>query len=368
MTKKSDYENIIESFSDGLIYAGLDRRVEVFNQNAERITELSRERVLGEDAKEAFKRNSFLSDALEKTLNEDKLFVEAEFILQRHISQPIPISISTSQVFDVEGRLCGAAAIVKDVSLKKSFEDESLRKERLAYIGTFAANLAHEVRNPLGGIKGAAQLLSKKLKVTPFSKGGLGGIKEKALEEYTGIIIRETERLNSIVNDMLNFTRQGSLRKKPFNLHKLLDRVIGLIEDKGFLISREYDPSLPEITGDEDQLSQVFLNLLKNAKEAVAGKKGSVVVTTRMATDFRLMEDGTKEAKFVEAWVEDNGCGIKTSDMERIFTPFFTTKRGGSGLGLGISYRIIKEHNGFLKMESETEKFTRARVFLPIGE
>ena len=355
MAKKPDYENIIESFSDGLIYAGLDGRIEVFNQSAERITELSRERVLGEDAKEAFKRNPFLAEALEKTLNEDKLFVEREFILQRHISQPIPVSVSTSQVFDVEGRLCGAAAVIKDVSLKKSFEDESLRKERLAYLGTFAANLAHEVRNPLGGIKGAAQLLSKKLK-------------DKTLEEYTGIIIRETERLNSIVNDMLNFTRQGSLRKKPFNLHKLLDRVIGLIEDQGFLIAREYDPSLPEITGDEDQLSQVFLNLLKNAKEAVAGKKGTVVVTTRMATDFRIVEEGAKEAKFVEAWVEDSGCGIKPSDMERIFTPFFTTKKGGSGLGLGISYRIIKEHGGFLKMESETEKFTRARVFLPIGD
>jgi two-component system nitrogen regulation sensor histidine kinase GlnL len=351
------YENIIENLGEGVICVDPSMAVIVFNQSAERMTGLSRAQVLEKPIGKVFTRDLWLVEILEKTVKEQKLFSEYEERLHRRLSEPLPVGVTTSQVFDIEGNITGAVALIKDLSGIMSLETESLRKERLAYIGTFAMNLAHEVKNPLGGIRGAAQLLSKK-------------IKAEGLADYTDVIIRAVDRLDIIVKEMLDFARPGKIEKRGLNIHKVLDEVVLLLTEghKGPTLVKEYDPSLPPVLGDEDKLTQVLLNLIKNAREAVGEKEGEVRLITRMVTDFHLVEEGSKEAKLATVEIRDTGCGIPPENLEKVFTPFFTTKPGGSGLGMAISYRIIKEHGGFLTIDSKPGEGTRVDVYLPTAE
>ncbi|MBI5234198.1 MAG: PAS domain-containing sensor histidine kinase, partial [Deltaproteobacteria bacterium] len=306
---------------------------------------------LGATLDSIFKKDPWLVLLAQKTINEARCFTSHEARIARRFGSTVDVAVTTREIFDEKGEKGGALILIKDLSGIKSIEAESFRKERLAYIGAFAANLAHEVRNPLGGIRGAAQLLSRRLK-------------EPCLKEYTDIIIKETERLESIVREMLDFTKSARLKKKPLNIHMVLDKVSLLLlkGDKHTSLIKEYDPSLPLVAGDEDRLSQVFLNLVKNAKEAAGG---AIWLVTRMVTDFHLIEKGERGLKLVTIEVRDNGPGIPAENKERIFTPFFTTKKGGSGLGMAISYRIVKEHGGFFRVESEPGKGTSMFVYLP---
>jgi two-component system nitrogen regulation sensor histidine kinase GlnL len=160
------------------------------------------------------------------------------------------------------------------------------------------------------------------------------------------------------------------MKKRRLNIHKVLDEVVLLLTKghKGPTFVKEYDPSLPPVLGDEDKLTQVLLNLIKNAREAIGEKEGEVRVITRMVTDFHLVDEGSKEAKLAAVEIRDTGCGIPQENLEKVFTPFFTTKPGGSGLGMAISYRIIKEHGGFLTIDSKPGGGTRVDVYLPTAE
>ena len=140
-----------------------------------------------------------------------------------------------------------------------------------------------------------------------------------------------------------------------------------MTHEKSLHIIKVYDPSLPQVLGDKEHLIKVFLNLIKNSIEAV-DKNGEIMVNTKMLTDFHLVEEGYKGGKMASVEIKDNGCGISKENMEKIFTPFFTTKARGSGLGLALSFRIIKEHGGFFKIDSTTGKGTVVSIFLPIVE
>ncbi|MFQ5466134.1 MAG: nitrogen regulation protein NR(II) [Thermodesulfobacteriota bacterium] len=377
--KTFSFEDVVESLGEGVIVVDPGRRVRVFNQAAEKITEVSRSAVLGRPVSDVFGGGEALVGMLTKTLTEGRLFAEYEESLTRRFSGPLPVGITTSQVFGPAGELTGVAALVKDLSGIKSLEKGSLRKERLAYIGAFAANLAHEIKNPLSGIRGVAQLLARRAK-------------DEKTGEFAGVIIREADRLGGILNGMLDFARPARLDVKPFNIHRVLDSVILLIEQgeeggggEGAAgrppeIRKEYDPSIPEVLGDESRLTQVFLNLVKNAREAVS-TDGSIRVVTRVATDFHLaaaagggggggeIKAGRQRRRLMASVeIRDNGCGIRAENMEKIFTPFFTTKQGGSGLGMAITLKIVKEHGGLLQIDSAPGRGTSVVVYLPLAE
>lgn len=350
------HEDILENLAEGVIGVDPGMKVLIFNQSAEKMCEVSRAMVLGRSIGDVFQRDARLVEMLSETLGVGRLFAEYEEKLTRRFSPPLPVAITTSQVFDSEGKLTGAVALVKDLSGIKSLEAGSLRKERLAYIGTFAANLVHEIKNPLSGIRGAAQLLSRK-------------VKDEKLTAYTDIIIRETDRLDGTLKEMLDFARPARLVKKEINIHRVLDSVAflmgqGLPPDT---IKREYDPSLPPLYGDEGQLTQVFMNLVKNAKEAIGGD-GSIQIATRMITEFHLVDAGSQKGKMASVEVRDNGCGIKEADLENVFTPFFTTKHKGSGLGMAITLKIVKEHGGLIKIDSAPGAGTTVAVYLPVAD
>jgi two-component system nitrogen regulation sensor histidine kinase GlnL len=376
------YENIIENLTEAVIGVDTQKRITVFNQAAERLTELSRKRATGNLLSDIFALDGWLLELVDKTFTDETIYAEThlkrsnyEATLHRRFSPPVQVSVSTLNLLDNSGDLSGVAILIKDVSAIKSIESEELRKDRLAYLGTFVANLAHEVKNPLSGIKGAAQLLARRTENAQF-------------KELTDVVIKESDRLNNIVCDMLDFTRMKKPIKGNLNIHMVLDSVTALVEkektstDNNITVTRAYDPSLPEIKGNSSQLIQVFLNVIKNATDAVVehayrDKKTkytpNITVTTRLASGFKIKQvsASTKEAgkgSFALIEVKDNGIGIAKKDLEKVFTPFFTTKSHGSGLGMGISYKIIKEHDGYISIDSAPDEGTSIRIYLPLGE
>ncbi len=350
------YEDIIENLTEGVISISPSMTITVFNQAAEKIFDISRQQALGRKLSDLIKRDPWFVALMETALDRGKLYSDHEERLHRSFSGALEVGVSTYRVFDNDGLLAGASALIRDLSGFKKIELEEKRKDRLSYIGTFVASLAHEVRNPLAGIRGAAQLAERRSD-------------NDKVKKCTEIIIKESDRLNSLVTGILDFSRPRELLKISINIHKLMDRVGSLAgEDKKSLLIKEYDPSLPPVLGDEGQLTQVFLNLLKNAREA-SGKDGLIKVRSRIVTDFHMSsgEEGG-QSKFVAIEIVDNGPGIEPKDLENIFTPFFTTKSKGSGLGLPISFQIVKEHGGFLKIDNRPDEGTQVLVYLPTAE
>ncbi len=349
------YEDILDSLMGGVIYIDLSMRIEAFNQVAERICGRSRKKALKSPLKAVFRFDPWFIELLEETLS-GRVFIEQQGRLHRTFGEPFSVSITTGLVYDDDGAVKGALAFIKDLgSGGKSLESLSSHGGMLSGMSFFASKLVHEIRNPLGGIRAAAQLLSKKAQMPELSN-------------YTDIIIRETDRLDGMLMEVAALTRPRSEIKKDINIHRLLDSVVFLIteERSDVNVRREYDPSLPLVCGDESVLTQVFLNLVKNAREALPDG-GTIALSTRIITDFHLSGATGRGPGMAAVEIRDNGCGIAADDLERIFTPFFTTKPGGSGLGMPLSLKIVKEQGGYLKIESREGEGTRVKVFLPIA-
>jgi two-component system nitrogen regulation sensor histidine kinase GlnL len=248
--------------------------------------------------------------------------------------------------------------LVRDIKRRRELEEDLKRADRLATMGTLAAGLAHEIRNPLGGIKGAAQLLRRALEP------------KSSLREYTDIMIREVDRVNKLIEQLLDLSRPLQLTLAPVNIHEILNDVL-LLESQAagesVTIKKIFDPSLPPIRGDRAQLTQVFLNLLKNAFQAMDGR-GCLTVITRLETDYHVRDQGTRRNRFIWVEISDEGKGIKEEDLAHIFSPFFSTKNSGTGLGLAICYNIIKEHGGTIRVESIEGKGTTFKVSLLVAD
>jgi signal transduction histidine kinase len=225
-------------------------------------------------------------------------------------------------------------------------EDAVRRSDRLAALGQLTAGLAHELRNPLGTIKGSADMLAK----------SLSGENEVA-REMAGFISSEVDRTNSLVSRFLDFARPMHLRLAPAELGEVIDRAVTQLERLGSRVAvfKNYSPEIAPFPMDAELMERVFYNLLLNAEQATS-QGGAVTVKTRRADD----------AAFAEIAVIDRGSGIDSKHLESIFNPFFTTKSGGVGLGLAIVSKIVDEHGGRMSVESEPGKGSVFRVFLPL--
>jgi two-component system nitrogen regulation sensor histidine kinase GlnL len=241
------------------------------------------------------------------------------------------------------------------MTAQRSIGDTADRGSRVGSLAAVAAGLAHEIKNPLGGIKGAAQLLAEEL-------AGHANV-----ARFTTLITREVDRVSALLEELLELTRPPRLRLAAVNVHRVLNDVLVLQQTAAKVAVRlVFDPSLPDIWADEAQLRQVFLNLVKNAIEAM-DDGGTLTVTTRIETDFHVRHGGRDRGQFLSVDVEDTGPGIPLEDCERIFTPFFTTKTSGTGLGLAVTERLVTQHGGTIRVESELGRGTRVRVRLPVG-
>ncbi len=223
-------------------------------------------------------------------------------------------------------------------------------------ITAMAAMLAHEVKNPLSGIRGAAQLLEEDA--------------DAAGRELTQLICDETDRIVALVNRMEAFAGHAPITRDEVNIHEVLDRV-RKIAQSGFArhvrLNEDYDPSLPPVHGDHDLLLQVFLNLVKNAAEAAPSAGGEIVLTTAYRHGLRMAApsgDGRRHLPLMVS-VSDNGSGIPDDLKPHLFDPFVTTKRNGTGLGLALVAKVIGDHGGVIEFDSQARR-TVFRVFLPV--
>ncbi len=234
--------------------------------------------------------------------------------------------------------------IMRDQTRRKEMEERLLQAEKLATVGQTASYLMHEIKNPLIVIGGFAQQLIRNIE----------GPAQKKLE----VILEEVKRLEKLLSDVRDFTKPIKLEKKIVNINQLIKETVSLFDDtakaQNITVEVELDNRLSPISVDPELLKQVLINIIKNAIEAMP-KGGRLKVTSAINGDFVRIE------------IADTGCGIPAEKLKDIFNPFFTTKKKGTGLGLTISYRIIKDHGGNIKIKSEVNKGTTCTIFLPLN-
>ncbi len=248
---------------------------------------------------------------------------------------------------DPEGNYMGQVLLLSDITRLKDLESEMRENERLAAVGRMAAGVAHEVRNPLSSIKGLALLLKDK-----FSR-------DSREFETTGLLVQEVERMNRTISELLSFARPAALDLQPIDLQELLSDSLQLVSadtaSEHIRTSLHCDHDLPTVFADRDRLSQVFINILLNGVQAME-QGGTLEIIVRKSGS----------GKQIELQFRDSGKGIKPEHLSQVFFPYFTTKNGGTGIGLAISQKIIVDHGGTVRVESEQGRGTTVFVELPV--
>jgi two-component system nitrogen regulation sensor histidine kinase GlnL len=355
---KISWEQILTSLEDGVITVDREGKISYFNEAAEVLTEFSASQVLQKPVTQLFKRAPWLIELVRKSQPPQQESTRGEGDIVTRRGRKTPVSLTVSPLQDRRGDFIGSILVLRDWKHRRELEEDLQRADRLAMVGTLAAGLAHEIRNPLGGIKGAAQLLKRSLD------------RDSSLLEYANIMIREVDRVDKLIEQLLDLSRPAKLELTALNIHEILEDVLLLqtqaSTEQKMTVKKRFDPSLPPIRGDRAQLTQVFLNLTQNAFQAMA-RGGTLTVTTRAETDFHIRGQGTDRSKFIWVDIEDEGAGIKEEDLPHIFSPFFTTRNNGTGLGLAVCYRIVSEHGGLIRVASAEGKGTTFKISLVVA-
>jgi two-component system nitrogen regulation sensor histidine kinase GlnL len=357
--------DVLAAFTDAVVVMDRERRVVLFNPAAEELTGQPQRRVLGEPCERIFVETPLIADMVTRVQAQGQSESRSEEHLVRH-RRSIPVRVTCLPLWDEDDRVSGTALVIHDLGYQKTLEESARRNESLARLGTMVAGLAHEVRNPLAGIKGAAQLLAARLAA------------QTELTEYTEVITREVNRLSALVEDLLTLGAPPKPRLAPLNIHRVIQQVVTVIGPEftraGIRLQYGFDPSLPDVLADEAQLSQVFLNVLRNAGEAmtagggIAGGRDVVSISTRMETDFHILRDRDRSGKFLRVEIADQGPGMDRETAGQMFEPFFTTKARGTGLGLAISHKIVAEHGGIIRAAANHPVGTVVTVTLPVAK
>jgi len=360
MAHPLDYEGLVSGLPDALVGVDTELRVILWNPAAEDLLGRSARRVLGRTLKEVFAPETSLVRHLTDTLATGESRSESSAVVEGLDGRPVHVSVVTAPLAGRSGAVTSAVAVVRDISRLRQLEAEVRRGETLAAAGQMAIGLAHEIRNPLSAIRGAAQLMQRELG------------DEARWGEYTSVLLKEVTRVNSIIEMLLDVGRPVTLRVVPLNVHQLLERVALLLEEEAasrrITFVRRYDPSLPPILADEDRIMQVFHNLVRNAIEAMPGG-GRLTLVTRLSMNplFAKVDLGQGQRSMAEIQIADEGVGIPEATRAKLFTPFFTTKERGLGLGLALCHRIVDEHGGAIQVTSEPGRGTAMSCFLPIA-
>ena len=350
---------ILENIDDAVIAVNQKGEINLFNPAAQHFTGMSEKQSIGKSFFECFKWQETLCYLTRTALTEGRSISDHETVTLKASSRrrARPVSVTVSPIFTTPGPQQGAVIILHDLTQVRSLEEAVRHADRLTMVGTMASGLAHEIKNPLGGIKGSAQLLQMELD------------DNTELQEYTSLIIRETERVNRIIEELLDLSRPRKACITSVNISRLLDEIVKL--QKNAVCERDIqfkwllDPSIPEIPGDPDLLKRLFLNLIKNACEATADGT-EIMIESRIDAEYHLSLPGARPTPMVLVAIADRGPGIPEQQMEQIFTPFFTTKSGGSGLGLPICQKIVTNHGGLLHFDNRPEGGTIVKVSLPL--
>ncbi|MDO8462526.1 MAG: ATP-binding protein [Deltaproteobacteria bacterium] len=352
-----DWEKIFNGLADGLLVLDAARSVVHGNTVAARLAESDPQEIVGVPFEKLFGEKPLVREMIQKLLGEMRPGTIRDLSWIDSSANPLFFDIQVSPLWDDHETFLGWTVTFQDTSALKKMEEQKRKVDRLAQMGTIAAGLAHEIRNPLSGIKGAAQLIARE-----------PGRPE--LKEWSELILKESERVNRLLTDLLDFSSPKSFSLEALNINQLLDLILVLQEEQlrsqKITLMREYDPSLPPILGNSDRLTQAFLNFIKNAIEAMP-EGGRLRVASRMVSDYRIRRGDQGSSQMASVEVQDTGVGIPVEDLDKIFTPFFTTKSRGSGLGLALAQKIVHEQEGTVQVKSQVAVGTTVSVFLRLS-
>lgn len=347
--EKQMYKRILDHLNSAILVFDRHLILSYINTAGEILLADSAHHLIGNSAYDIFKSSDpALLVNLKQSLTMEKPLVDHALALNR-INNSVTIYFSATPLLtgeDVSEILVELQQV--DTHLRISKEEHLLTQQTTAKL--LVRGLAHEIKNPLGGLRGAAQLLDLELN-------------DPELKEYTQIIIEESDRLQGLMDKMLGPNKLPN--KKPVNIHEILERVRQLIQaeaSSGLNITCDYDPSIPNIKGDKNQLIQAFLNIARNAVQALEGK-GNIVFKTRIHRQITIGRRCYKLAAKCD--IIDNGPGIGSEMMNQIFYPMITGRAEGTGLGLSIAQSLINQHNGLIECKSKPGK-TVFSIFLPM--
>jgi two-component system nitrogen regulation sensor histidine kinase GlnL len=352
-----DLRDVLDAILAGVVVIDVEGTVEQLNSAACNILEQSVQSAVGSPVERLLGPGHALARLGRKVLSTGISSSENSQKIENRFNQDLKVDLAASPLFDESGTLDGAVLVLRDRSAQRRLERFEAERERLAFFGRIAAGLAHEVKNPLGGIRGAGELLSLRAE-------------DGKTRETADLIVRESIRIADLVDDFMVFARGDRLRLAPANLHRILDRVLDLLAHDPLsdrcIIERAYDPSIPDLLADADRLVQVFLNLIRNALQAMEGGDGHLTLTTRVTLDHRVLTESGEKIPTVAAWIRDSGPGMDEEELRQATIPFFTKRPGGTGLGLSVAEYWISQHGGTLLLESAAGEGTTVRVTLPL--
>jgi len=343
---KAYTDNILASMTNGLITIDLEKKVVTVNEMAESIIGRGREAIAGLSLEQVLDEHHPLCQMLVETLAQEKEISHLEVELKRD-GESLWLIAGTSLLIGGQGKIIGALAIFQDITELKALEEKLRQADRLAALGTLSAGLAHEIKNPLSAIKTFVQLLPQKIGLPSF------------MEKFNVTVPREIDRINYLVEDLLELTRR---RVRPLVALKVDDLILQVIDLHGEDIKKRQitledhlDRRIPPVHGDAETLYRAFSNLIINAIQAMPNG-GTLSISSKL--DSSLFS--------VEITFQDTGIGMDETTAKNIFNPFFTTKDKGAGLGLALTRKIIEDHRGTIEVHSEKGMGTTFTLNLPV--
>jgi PAS domain S-box-containing protein len=336
-------ENIVESLNVGVLAVDLEGLVESWNTRMEQLFGVAREQAVGHQL------NSLLPEELSREINarsDEELITGIYKQRLHHLGKTLTLNVSITPLVSKSGERIGRLLLFDDVTQRERLEEQMTQTEKLTSLGLLAAGVAHEVNTPLAVISNYIQMLGKQMP---------DGDPRQAIIEK---IVKQTFRASEIVNNLLNFSRTSATEVVDIDVNRVVEETLSLVahplKTSQIQVVRQLGETLPAVRGSANKLQQVFLNLFLNARDAMPGGGMLEVRTTA--------HNGSVEVEIV-----DTGAGIAREHIHRIFDPFFTTKASGrgTGLGLSVSYGIIKEHSGKIDVRSTVGKGTSFHVELP---
>ncbi|MBV4539145.1 MULTISPECIES: nitrogen regulation protein NR(II) [Pseudomonas] len=346
---------LLDNLTTATLLLNAELRLEYMNPAAEMLLAVSGQRSHGQFISELFTESTEALNSLRQAVEQAHPFTKREAQLTSLTGQSITVDYAVTPILHQGQTLLLLEVHPRDRLLRITKEEAQLSKQETTKM--LVRGLAHEIKNPLGGIRGAAQLLARELP-------------EDGLRDYTNVIIEEADRLRNLVDRMLGSNKLPSLAMT--NVHEVLERVCSLVEAEsqgGITLVRDYDPSLPDVLIDREQMIQAVLNIVRNAMQAISGQNelrlGRITLRSRAVRQFTIGHIRHRLVARVE--ITDNGPGIPAELQDTLFYPMVSGRPDGTGLGLAITQNIISQHQGLIECESHAGHTTFS-IFLPLEQ
>ena len=350
------HKGIVQNISSGIVTVDFSGKITFINQAALKVVEYDYEDLINKPVNQLFADLYEAEEILMDLLKNKNMFESKEINLVTKTNKIIPIGFSTSILQSKDSKFEGVVLLFRDLTNLINFRKQMERMERLATLGEVSAGIAHEIRNPLAGIKTSAQVLEESFSPNDFRA------------QLVSRIVKEIDRSNELLKKFFRFAKPSRPEQDFVDIEKIIESVqlllVSRMKKRKIEFKSNYEAELPKVFVDESQIEQVIVNLLLNAMDSIENA-GEIFVSTRLSKIKSESKDKT-EQEMVLVQIQDTGEGIEDEIIEKIFNPFFTTKSEGVGMGLAISSRLVEENGGRLEVNSELGKGSSFLLFLPI--